>query len=156
MKMNRKDGVAALGAGLAGLLTGNELGTLVAVHPAVRQLPMPSALLAEQALTRRYGTLMPALMTGAITANAAAAGSATGPRRWLFAAASGTYATMLALTFLGNMPLNAATLALPTSASEAEFRSVRERWERLHLVRVALDLLALGLATAAASQGASR
>jgi hypothetical protein len=40
---------------LAGLLTGNEFGGWVAVHPALNTLPPPSRLLAEQAVYRRYG-----------------------------------------------------------------------------------------------------
>jgi hypothetical protein len=44
-------GAPAVAVGLAGLLTGNELGTLAAVHPAMARLPMPALLLAEQELT---------------------------------------------------------------------------------------------------------
>jgi hypothetical protein len=52
-------GAPAVAVGLAGLLTGNELGTLAAVHPAVARLPMPALLLAEQELTSRYPELKP-------------------------------------------------------------------------------------------------
>lgn len=151
--MKRENAVAALGVALAGLLTGNEVGTLVAVHPALSRLPMPSGLLAEQELTRRYGALMPALMTATIAASTAAGRVATGRRRRLFSAAAGSYSAMLVVTLIGNVPLNTATLGLPTSATEEQLRSVRRRWERLHAVRVALDLAGLGLAATAASLG---
>lgn len=44
---------------LAGLLAGNELGTWAAVHPAVKELAPAGAAAAEQALTRRFGAVMP-------------------------------------------------------------------------------------------------
>jgi hypothetical protein len=47
---------------LAGTLTGNELGTWAAVHPAVERLSPPERLRAEQELTRRFGAIMPAWM----------------------------------------------------------------------------------------------
>lgn len=151
-----KDVVPAVAVGLAGVLTGNELGTLTGVHPALGRLPMPSLLLAEQTLTRRYGTLMPPLMAATIAVAAAAAGTTTGGRRRLFVAAAGSYAAMLAVTLAGNLPLNAATLRLPASTDEEEVRSVRRRWDRLHAVRVALDLIGLALAAAAATRVSDR
>ena len=44
---------------LAGLLAGNELGTKVAVHPALERLGTPERIRAEQEVTRRYGAIMP-------------------------------------------------------------------------------------------------
>jgi Anthrone oxygenase len=154
--MKRENVAAATGVALAGVLTGNEVGTMVAVHPALNRLPMPSRLLAEQAVTRRYGKLMPAMMTATIAATASAGGVAVGPRRRLFRTAAGSYAVMLVLTLTRNVPLNTATLQLPASATAEQLSSLRQRWERLHAVRVALDLLGLALASAAASREAER
>jgi hypothetical protein len=142
-------GAPAVAVGLAGLLTGNELGTLAAVHPAVARLPMPALLLAEQELTSRYRVLMPPLMTTTVTACLAAAGMSTGPRRRLLGAAAASYAAMLAVTLTGNVPLNAATLGLPATATADQVRGLRQRWDRLHRRRVALDLIGLGLAAVA-------
>lgn len=141
--------LSALALTFAGLLTGNEVGTLAVIHPALARLPMPAHLLAEQNVTRRYGRVMPVLMTATFSAAAAAAGSATGRARWLFAAATGCYGSMLAVTLLGNVPLNSATLRLTEQAPEAELREIRRRWYRLHVLRVALDLSGLTLSALA-------
>lgn len=140
---------------LAGVLTGNEAGTAIAVHPALARLPMPAGLLAEQMVTRSYGAVMPPLMTATIAATTAAAATSTGRRRRLFGAAACCYAVMLAVTFTGNLPLNAATLHLTTDDPEQELREVRRRWDRFHALRVALDVAGLTLAAAAANTSRS-
>jgi len=73
--MNAADrGVAVANLVLAGVLTGNELGGWAAVHPALDGLPGRTRLPAEQAVYRRYGKIMPFLITGfALTAAAAVA-----------------------------------------------------------------------------------
>ena len=130
----------------AGLLTGNELGTLAVIHPALSRLPRHAHLLAEQNVTRRYGRVMPVLMTATFSAAAAAAGSSSGRARWLFAGAAGCYGAMMAVTLAGNVPMNSATLRLDEQAPEAELLRIRRRWYRLHVLRVALDLSGLVLA----------
>jgi hypothetical protein len=51
---------------LAGLLVGNEVGTKVAVHPALEGLSTPERIRAEQEVTRRYGEIMPLWMLSVI------------------------------------------------------------------------------------------
>ena len=51
---------------LAGTLAGNEFGTWAAVHPALEELSPAERLRAEQALTRRFGAIMPAWMGAAL------------------------------------------------------------------------------------------
>ena len=129
----------------AGLLTGNELGSKLAAHPALAQLPPPAHLEAEQALTRRYGQVMPAFMTGTLLSFVPVL--ALEPRRRsLVAAGMGCYGAMLAITLTQNLPINARVLALdPQAAPYAEFRELRVRWERLHTARNALNLTGLAL-----------
>ena len=43
---------------LAGLLAGNEFGTWAVVHRALWTMPTPEHIRAEQALTRRFGSIM--------------------------------------------------------------------------------------------------
>jgi Domain of unknown function (DUF1772) len=137
----------------AAVLTGNELGTLAVVHPAVRELPFEAEVHAEQAITRRYGAVMPALMTTTLASGLAAAAGARGRERALLLAGTGSYAAMLAVTLTGNVPLNARTLAFDPSEGPAAWRAVRGRWERLHLARNALNLAGLGALLAAAGRG---
>lgn len=138
--------LSPLALAFAGLLTGNELGTLVVIHPALARLPGQAHLLAEQSVTRGYGRVMPVLMTATFSAAAAAAGSSRGRSRWLFAGAAGCYGAMLVVTLIGNVPLNSATLRLNEQTPEDELRRIRRRWYRLHVLRVALDLDGLALA----------
>jgi hypothetical protein len=51
---------------LTGVLVGNEFGSWAAVHPALGTLPAAAQVRAEQAITRRYGRMMPFLMVAAI------------------------------------------------------------------------------------------
>ena len=51
---------------LAGILAGNEFATWSVIHPALSQLPKSAHIQAEQELVRRYGLMMPFLMTATI------------------------------------------------------------------------------------------
>lgn len=135
------------------LLTGNEFGTLVAVHPAARNLDIPGQVRLEQALTRRYLTIMPVLMTGTVLTCLGAGLSAGGSSRTMLLVAAAAYGTMLAITLVGNMVLNVATLRMaPDAATAASWNEVRHRWDRLHIARVALDVLGLVLVCVAATR----
>ena len=138
---------------LASVLTGNELGTGAAIHPALRTLPLAGQVEAEQAVTRRYGRLMPPLMTGTILSCLPVLALVRDRRSAAFRgtlAGLGCYAAMLLVTLLGNMPLNRRTLAASPQSPPADWGALRARWERLHTARVLLDLtgwsvLALGV-----------
>jgi uncharacterized membrane protein len=147
------DALVAVGVVLTGLLAGNELGTLAALHPALRALPLPTQVAAERALTSRLRRIMPVVMTATLVAAVAAAASLAGdPGFPLAILAAAALAAMLAVTLVGNMPLNLRTEAFPDQGDAAEWRAIRSRWERLHLIRVALDLAAFAcLVTALAT-----
>lgn len=138
---------------LAGLLTGNEFGGWIAVHPALDTLPPRHRLRAEQAVYRRYGAIMPVLMTTTL----AAAGPALArlPRRSAARRAclgsAACYATMLAITLTGTVPINRQLLALQDRRGDrVELARLRSRWDRLHTIRNLLDLGGLALAVTAA------
>lgn len=52
---------------LAGLLAGNEFGSWVAVHRSLWTMPTPEHIRAEQALTRRFKSIMPFWMSSVVT-----------------------------------------------------------------------------------------
>ncbi len=136
---------------LTGVLTGNEFGTWAALHPALGELPHQAHVRAEQAVTRRYGKMMPALMTGALLSFVAVLSLISDRRRSLpFLLGLGgilCYATMLTITLSGNIPINRRTLELdPEATSREEFLELRARWDRLHTARNALNLSGFGLA----------
>ncbi len=138
---------------LAGVLTGNEFGGWVAVHPALDKLPGSPRLQAEQAVYRRYGRIMPFLMTSTVASGIAAARFRDGAslEGRLTNAATGCYTAMLAITLIGNVPLNKELLALPDDpAGHGKLVGLRRRWDRLHTARNLLNLAGFGLTVAGA------
>jgi hypothetical protein len=134
---------------LTGTLTGNEFGSWAMLHPALRELPYQAHVRSEQAITRHYGKMMPALMTGAFLSFAPVL-SLTPDRKSLFfrfgLAGMLCYATMLAITLAGSIPINRRTLELePDTTPREEFLELRARWDGLHAVRNVLNLAGFGL-----------
>jgi len=139
------------GLTLTGLLAGNELGTLIGSHPALRSLPLAAEIEAEQAFTARLGQFMPVYKTSTLVAAVAAAVDRRGaPGRRLAAASAAASALALVITLAGNVPLNARTLSYLGDGPADGWADIRDRWERLHRVRVLLELAAFGALTTAA------
>ena len=137
------DVILVLSVLLSGLLAGNELATLIAFHPALRRIPLRSQVEAERALTRRLGLIMPGYMTAALAAAVAAAVALAGDTGFGFAlSAAVALGAMLAITLTRNLPLNKRTVEFPPDGDEPDWSAIRRPWERLHALRVALDLAA--------------
>jgi len=132
---------------LAGMLTGNEFGSRVIAHPALRELAPRAHLHAEQALTRRYGQVMPVFMTatlGSFVPLIALEPDRTSRRSLLTAGAMACYGAMLAVTLTRNVPLNDRLLELmPQDTPDPEFLALRARWDRLHTARNLLNVAGL-------------
>jgi uncharacterized membrane protein len=130
---------------LAGMLAGNEFGTLAAVHPSLAKLSPPERIRAEQELTRRFGAVMPLWMGSAVVSCFLALlfsrGSA-GFRSTLLGSAC--FAGMLASTRIGNVPINQRVLEIDPESDQEEFVELRKRWDRLHTLRVVLNVAGLG------------
>ena len=135
---------------LTGVLTGNEFGSWAGLHPALRELPHQAHVRSEQAVTRRYGKMMPALMMGALVSFAPVLSLVSDRRSLPFLfdlAGMLCYATMLTITLAGNIPINRRTLELdPDTTNREEFLELRARWDRLHRVRNVMNLTGFGLA----------
>jgi uncharacterized membrane protein len=126
---------------LAGLLAGNELGTKVAVHPALERLGAPERIRAEQEVTRRYAAIMPLWMSSVVgTCGAVAALSRRTGAFLPTLAGTACFAGMLASTLVGNVPINDRVLEMSPRSDGEEFARLRERWDRLHTLRVALTV----------------
>ncbi|MDQ4063810.1 MAG: DUF1772 domain-containing protein, partial [Actinomycetota bacterium] len=112
---------------LAALLAGNEFGTWAAVHMALWSMPTPEHIRAEQALTRRFASIMPFWMVSVLVSciPALALARRGGAPAFRFSLA-GTFCfvAMLAPTVRGNVPINNRTLALsPEGTPPEEWRS---------------------------------
>ena len=136
---------------LAGMLAGNEFGTWAAVHPSLGKLDPAERIRAEQEITRRYGAIMPAWMgstvVSCILALVLSRGS-TGFRSTLFGTAC--FVGMLLSTRIGNVPINNRVLEIDPEKDQEEFARLRERWDKLHTLRVALNEAGLGFLVAGA------
>ena len=147
MEVRTSQVVALVGAGL---LTGNELCTWAFVHPAARRLARDAEIAFEQTLTRRMLVPMGVLMTGTVAAAAWATGEASPAQAGGFRVGRRCYAVMLAVTLVGNMPLNVATLRAQGDTDPTSWDTTRRWWNRLHLLRTTLDVAGLlALATSA-------
>ena len=134
---------------LAGLLAGNEFGTKVALHPALEELSTPERIRAEQAVTRRYGAIMPFWMSSTVASCVATMALSRGSRSFLpTLAGAACFAGMLLSTLLGNVPINKRTLEIDPDEEGDEFTELRKRWDRLHTLRVVLTVAGLGLLVA--------
>ncbi|HEV8053544.1 MAG: DUF1772 domain-containing protein [Chloroflexi bacterium] len=132
---------------LCGLLAGNEVATLIAFHPVIRRLPIRAQVEVEQSLTRLLGVIMPVYMTATLVATIGAAFATLGTPAFVFALlAAGAIGLMLVITLTQNLPLNKRTLDFPPDGDERSWSEIRRRWERIHLVRVILDVSAFACA----------
>lgn len=128
---------------LAGTLAGNEFGTLVAVHPAFSELSDADHIRAEQEITGRYGAIMPFWMSLVIVSCLPVLVLIRDRRSSEFRltlAGMGCFVAMLAITLLGNVPINNSILELSPETDSGEFARLRERWDQLHTARVLLDI----------------
>ena len=130
---------------LTGVLTGNEFGGFVGFHPALYALPTEAHARAERAITGRFGKIMPTFMTAAILSFVpvlSLAEDRRSPSYYFTLVGMLCYATMLAVTFAGNMPVNRRMLEMdPDTVSGEEFVDLRKRWDRFHAVRNVLNFL---------------
>ncbi len=134
---------------LTGALFGHELGTL-SVHIALFRLPAVEHLDAEQKINAILTRVMPVFMVATFVAVAAAALAGEGDVRRFDLAAAAAIAAMLGITFVGNIPINIRTMALGPDLDADEWRAMRTRWNRFHMMRIALDAAAFVLVTLAA------
>lgn len=136
---------------LAGMLAGNEFGTWAAVHPSLEKLNPPERIRAEQEVTRRFAAIMPAWMGSAVASCVLALVSSRGKagfRGTLLGTAC--FLGMLASTRIGNVPINDRVLEMDPERDQDEFVRLRERWDRLHALRVALTVAGVGFLTSGA------
>jgi len=136
---------------LAGMLAGNEFGTWAAIHPALGKLGPAERIRAEQEVTRRYAAIMPAWMGSTVVSSVLAllfSRGKAGFRSTLFGTAC--FVGMLASTRVGNVPINDRVLEMDPERDQEEFARLRERWDRLHTLRVVLNVAGLGVLVAGA------
>ncbi|MGH2851517.1 MAG: DUF1772 domain-containing protein [Solirubrobacteraceae bacterium] len=135
--MNVRAFIAVL---LAGVLAGSELTSWGMVHPTLWKLEHGAQVRAEKLIYGRFGRVDPFLMTATVAACFVAAGGLAGSESALALAAGGCFAGMLAITLIGNMPINLRVFRWDEEHGDPrEWRRIRRRWDRLHSARIVLD-----------------
>ncbi|HEX9015118.1 MAG TPA: DUF1772 domain-containing protein [Chloroflexota bacterium] len=146
--LRRVAGVAAatkvarfVNLGLVSLLAGNGIGALLAIHPALRELPAREFLEAEQGVTRRYARIMSVLMPAAVVSCINVlrlTRDRRSPAFGLTVAGTANLIGMMVVTGI-ELPLNRKTLE--TSPDDvSDWVASRERWDRFNLIRDALTV----------------
>jgi hypothetical protein len=132
---------------LAGMLTGNEFGTLAGIYPALDRISPMARLEALQGVYRRMGGFMPPYMISTLASFLPVLVLQRRPGTAAFRftlAGLACVVAMVAITRSGNLPINARIEELPTEeASLEEFGELRERWTRLHAARNVLNVAGL-------------
>ena len=128
---------------LTGVLTGNEFGGFVGFHPALYELPTEAHARAERAITSRFGKIMPPFMTAAIVSFVPVLSlirDRRSPSFFFTLVGMLCFMVMLAVTFIGNMPVNRRMLEMdPGTVSGEELVELRRRWDRFHTARNVLN-----------------
>lgn len=127
-----------------GFVGSAEFGSAALVHPVIRTLAPDDQLVFEKGLLRTFGRIMPVGMTAA-TALAIGLAVAT-PTAWVVAAAV-SLGVALAVTIVGNVPINLRTGRIGNGAAPEGFIAMRRRWDTFQLVRASLQLLGFVLVT---------
>ncbi|MBV8953057.1 MAG: DUF1772 domain-containing protein [Solirubrobacterales bacterium] len=145
------DGGSFSAVGLAGVLSGSELTSWGIVHPTLWKLDHTEQVHAEKLMYKRFGSIDPFLMTATTAACFVAASSLDGSSQTLAFTAGGCYTAMLAVTLIGNMPINLRVFRWDEDHGDPEeWRRLRRRWDRLHNIRIPLDVSGFILITLAA------
>jgi Domain of unknown function (DUF1772) len=139
---------------LAGVLTGSELTSWGIVHPTLWKLDHREQVRAEKLMYRRFASFDPFVMTATIVACFLAATALHGSSSTRALAAGACFAGMLAITLIGNMPINLRVFRWDEEHGDPEeWRRIRRRWDRLHSMRIVLDSAGFILMTLAVGGG---
>ncbi len=145
------DGRSFAAVALSGVLTGSELTSWAIVHPTLWKLEHKEQVQAEKLMYKRFGSIDPFLMTATTAASFVAASGLHGRSAKLALAAGGSYTAMLGITLIGNMPINLRVFRWDEDRGDPqEWRRLRRRWDRLHNIRIPLDVAGFILITLAA------
>lgn len=138
--------LAVVTATVVGLMVGVELAVATVVNPILLRLPAGASLAARADGGRMLGRLMPfwyvgsLLLTAALTAVTWGAPAATAT---LVAGLLLAVSVVLSVTLL--VPINNRSRTWTADDHPADWREQHRRWDRLHVARVAIIVVAFVL-----------
>jgi len=137
---------AVLATVSTGLLVGVELAVAVVVNPILTALPIGSMIDGRSHGARMLGRAMPPWYIGSTLLIAAFALTAWGTASAVLAlVAVGLLLSTVVLSLAILVPINNRSATWTAEDHPAEWRTLQQRWDRLHGVRVALIVAAFVL-----------
>ena len=129
---------------VAGLMVGNELAIAAFVHPAFHRLPDDAHASSAIAVARILGRVMPfwyALVLLLTLIDAFAHWHSSGQVPRLIAASAILWAVSIAYSIGTLVPINNRIASWAQQTRPANWKTYRQRWDRLHRWRVLLLVL---------------
>ncbi|PRZ08363.1 uncharacterized protein DUF1772 [Isoptericola sp. CG 20/1183] len=136
---------------VVGLMVGVELSVAFVMNPIFDRLPRDAGIAARSDGARMLGRVMPFWYIGSVllVAGTALSEPATAGPAWA-AVALLLVSVVMSVALL--VPINNRSKAWTPETAPADWRDQRSRWDRLHLVRLALIINAFVLVTVAATR----
>lgn len=131
---------------LVAVFVGTEFAVSFFVHPVLRSLQQSVHIASVQVLGRILGKVMPIWMPLIIVSALLVLyfiGDTDSSAFWLTVAGTLCIVLMSAVSLLGNVPINKQVIEWNPQSPPDNWWELRNRWDSLHRVRVALDIAAL-------------
>lgn len=131
---------------LVSVFVGTEFAISFFVHPVLRRLPQSVHLASVQVLGRILGKVMPIwipLIIVSVLPVLYFIGDTSSNAFWLTVAGTLCIVLMLAVSLLGNVPINKQVIEWNPQSPPDNWLVLRNRWDNLHRVRVALNIAAI-------------
>lgn len=128
---------------LASVITGNAIGSLTFVFPALHELDPQAKTAAEQALTRRYLPIMRVLMPATVVSCLAVLRLMRDRRSAAFQftlAGTAAFVGMLGVTAI-ELPINKQTLEVAPESPPGDWSDTRARWEQFNRLRTLCEVV---------------
>lgn len=135
---------------VVGLMVGVELAVAAVLNPILDRLPTDAGVAGRSHGARVLGRVMPFWYVGStlLVAGTALAGPAGAVAAWT-AAALLVVSVVMSVTLL--VPINNRSMTWTPETRPADWREQRDRWDRLHVVRLAIIVAAFALVAVASA-----
>ena len=135
-----------------GLLVGIEAAVAFALHPVLLRLPAGPAIAARADGARLLGRTMPIVYIGSLVVTVVLSVLLWGrPEAALFGVAAALLVVSVVMSTVLLVPINNRTKAWTAEDHPENWRVQMRRWDRLHVVRVAVIVAAFALVASAAT-----
>ena len=131
---------------LVSVFVGTEFSIGFLVHPVLSKLPQSVHISSVQVIGRRVGRVMPFWIPLIIVSGFPVlyfTWEIQGLTFWFTVAGLSCIVTMLAISLLGNVPINKQVISWDPESPPDDWLRLRKRWDNLHQIRILLDVIAL-------------